>query len=490
MTERNKENICIGLLAAALPFTHLLDVGYRLPSFEVWSVSALYFLLGASLSNLLSRFSLQPIVAATTLFAFGCVYFVNAAKLSTPVLFVLFFLILILLIRMGKSLIPVAAVFAVVFSLSNALVPGKQNFARLEEPAKSLKPKPAPQNALLHIILDEQASLASLASTIPANHSALSIYDDYKKRGFKLYPTVRSSNPLTRHSLTELVSLRNDKENLAEHGTKDSHTFAAKRNEMFERLQTEGYHLHVFQSEYLDFCAGDNLIKCNTYPMWNMDVFERSGLNLSDRFVTALDFVSNEYMNPESGRYFGAYGKLAGNLVAKRNGYKISPWPLKSFEVMEQLKIELENLEPGDVFFAHLLVPHYPYLMRADCKVKAPSKWASPIRTQNNLPSKQIEAAYWDQVACVHKKILQILDVIADKPFTTVMIHGDHGARLYYGTVQENEKDNLDTFFAVQNPNGQYFLNETKPFLSNVFAKEFEAFLKGREFEEALVPTN
>ena len=484
MSAARSDVISIGLVLAALPFTHLLDLGYSFLSFEVWAASVSFLLIGMALVYGASRLGQQSALAALSVFVFASVYFINTAMLSPLLLMVMFLLLWVLLRRIGPTVMPVAATFAVIFSLSNALVPQNDGFDVAGPDLAHTTQDGTPRNALLHIILDEQASLDAMAGTIPANHAALSIYDDYRQHGFDLYPTVRSVHHHTARSLPNLVSLTGDTENseLDEHG--GPHVMLVKRNPQFARLAAHGYRLRVFQSAYLDFCADTSGIECNTYPIRDMSVFEAAGLSYGDRLMTAFIAMSRDYMNPQSGRYVGAYRATVSRLVSPDKSYRYLAWPLKSLDVIEHLHTELRNLKPGDAYFVHVLAPHFPYVLDAECALKPPGDWAYPLRQGRRQSRDEIELAYWDQAACTHKKIMQLLDVVADKPFTTVMIHGDHGARLYTETSGATEADSLDTFFSVRKPGIPHVEDASTPLLQHIFAEEFKDFLLGDTVSE------
>lgn len=469
--------LAIGLLWAAMPFTHLLDLGYTFFSFEVWAASALFLLLGSALAYGFGKFGLQSVLVAASLLLLVCVYFFDTSGLPFAWFVAIYVAFFVLHLRLGRQLLPIVGTFAVIFSLSNVLVLKADPFNGTGTQTPSSENQ---QNALLHIILDEQASPDALAHTIPSEHPALSIYEDYAKRGFHMYRTTRSAHILTRQSLSNLVSLKDDIDNLALLEPSDDHVVSFKRNPQLQQLVAQQYRVRVIQSSYLDFCANLFEIACQSYPIRDMSVFQTSGLSFATRLSIALNALSRDYMNPKSGRYIGAFKRARHAVSEPTKSFRYMSWPMKTLEAMDQLQAELQNIQPGDAFVAHLLLPHFPYILNPDCKPNEPSAWGYPVRHGREQKLEVIYRAYWDQVSCAHNRIMQILDDIADKPYVTVIIHGDHGARIFSETEDANQADGLDTFLAVKRPTALTIREPEGLSLQDIFAEEFEEFLRVR----------
>ena len=80
----------------------------------------------------------------------------------------------------------------------------------------------------------------------------------------------------------------------------------------------------------------------------------------------------------------------------------------------------------GTVFaFAHFTVPHEPYVFRADCTPREPY-WPLADSAADELPVKQ---AYVDQIECVNRKVLRLVDTLLAKSTTPpiIILQSDHG---------------------------------------------------------------
>jgi hypothetical protein len=75
--------------------------------------------------------------------------------------------------------------------------------------------------------------------------------------------------------------------------------------------------------------------------------------------------------------------------------------------------------------FAHLTIPHEPYVFNADCSVREPF-WPSYTVVQDETPEKR---AYVAQIMCLNTKLKEMVDhILHDSPSPPViLLQGDHG---------------------------------------------------------------
>jgi hypothetical protein len=114
-----------------------------------------------------------------------------------------------------------------------------------------------------------------------------------------------------------------------------------------------------------------------------------------------------------------------------------------SIAAVDDLSTRLKNARSGNAYFAHLLLPHYPYVVAADCKGLPLSEWKRRLGVWS-LEDKQ--HAYFAQVRCTMSNVDRLLSALAASPAgsnSVVIIHGDHGSRL---TRVDPSEDNLGKF--------------------------------------------
>jgi len=93
--------------------------------------------------------------------------------------------------------------------------------------------------------------------------------------------------------------------------------------------------------------------------------------------------------------------------------------------------IRRKYAKPGEVYFAHLLAPHFPYITDRDCTVKRWDDWI----THRSFPDTWAARhhGYFDQLICVTSKMEQVLEALRKSPAgpdSIVIVHGDHGSRI------------------------------------------------------------
>ena len=127
------------------------------------------------------------------------------------------------------------------------------------------------------------------------------------------------------------------------------------------------------------------------------------------------------------------------------------------------------------VFFAHVILPHNPYVYDEECEVRPARLWRfsrnhwNESRHKNSPELRRIRYAdYLAQVACVGVMIDGLLAALEDAGVlkdVMIVFHGDHGSRVNlvdpavegdksYGSARDYV-DQYSTLFAVRLPHGK-----------------------------------
>jgi hypothetical protein len=124
---------------------------------------------------------------------------------------------------------------------------------------------------------------------------------------------------------------------------------------------------------------------------------------------------------------------------------------------------ELGDLRrPGQpVFaFAHLLLPHEPYVYRADCSERDPPLWPWEDLAASDST---IYRAYLQQLTCANRRLLDLVDRLRPRegPDPVIILMADHGLGVQHRGVSaladaspETVDERLDAFAAVLVPPG------------------------------------
>jgi hypothetical protein len=129
---------------------------------------------------------------------------------------------------------------------------------------------------------------------------------------------------------------------------------------------------------------------------------------------------------------------------------------------------DLPRSNPGPRFvFAHLLVPHEPFVFKGDCSPK-PMEWREEASREED---REMRAAYVEQVRCVNRQVLLLVDRLlqdsARPPI--ILIQADHGnGRFPFGRPPELEditaeqlRDRTHVFAAYHLPGVEAKLYDT-----------------------------
>ncbi len=327
---------------------------------------------------------------------------------------------------------------------------------------------------VVHIVLDEHIGLSGLSSATPGGAATSAISRRfYTDAGFRVFAGAYSRFFRTEASLAGALNFDGSAQ-ATRFLTRKHYGFSLNENAYLKAYADKGYRIRVYQSDYFDLCKSHGIAfaGCASY---RPDYLSR----------TAIDGLPG----PERARLlFGMYyssiavikiAKLAGKQLdrwAKNQGVSLpSPglWhgrvgPLAVVPTFNNLIRDVSRAAGGTVFFAHLLMPHYPYVYNSACAVRSPiSAWR--LRFDGNLENspesrRRSYAQYIEQVRCVEKR-LTVLFAALKKADTydraTIVLHGDHGARIGLtdpasATVSSltpaDYTDAFSTLFAVKAP--------------------------------------
>ena len=139
---------------------------------------------------------------------------------------------------------------------------------------------------------------------------------------------------------------------------------------------------------------------------------------------------------------------------------------------MRQLKKDIvTGSVAGRMFFAHLMLPHQPYFLTPDCRVRDFGDWYNRKLYHDDLrrfssTQFRVEAyqRYFEQTTCLLAILDDLFDAIRDRGIfegATIIVHGDHGSRItihdpvFDSADQLSPRDLIDaysTVFAIRIP--------------------------------------
>lgn len=222
------------------------------------------------------------------------------------------------------------------------------------------------------------------------------------------------------------------------------HAVIGGNNTLVKSLKAAGYHTTMIESGWGGSRCGSGIDDCVSAPIWD------------DAVVTALD---SSLLGPLIDRLIG-HGFTQGARHTMRwlveNGQRIA-----------------ENDRP-DLVFAHVLAPHAPYFLDAECELRSEAEYGGVSFHRPNDDAEVREAreqAFIDQIACVNGFISVFVRSIPREPI--VVLVADHGSSRRDQSYRSPPRwtladlaERMNVFLAVRVPDGCPY--PSRVFLPNV----------------------
>jgi hypothetical protein len=391
--------------------------------------------------------------------------------------------VLLWLLREHASAI-VSVIFVTLIAFT--LLTTDPSFQRITNRAGTAAAHASNAPLLIHLVLDEHIGVEGLPPEIDAARRLRGeLLEFYTSRGFRLFGGAYSQYANTENAIANLL-------NFAERGF--NHSFVRRGtggrewelsdSAYFSMLQQRGYQLHLYQSTYIDLCHanGVRLRNCLTYPVASLESLQDLPLQAREKarfIVVALLSRSRSLLVLNR-----AYERLVRQPLARRGvdvpSRRLEPPSFGSLPVpavLEQLTADIVAHPRGHAFFAHLMVPHYPYVFDDRCEMRPrAADWLTNHLTPsdsfvyNTAESRaQRYELYTDQVRCVLSMLDDLLDTLESRGLlegATVVVNGDHGSRiaahfpnginLRGGVLTDTDyRDTFSTLYAIKAPGVQ-----------------------------------
>lgn len=259
-------------------------------------------------------------------------------------------------------------------------------------------------NDVIWILLDEYTSPASLKSQF---NFKTSLVDSLNNKGFFVFNDLHSRSDVTVLSINSLF-------NLDDSIPSSNHSYAAdylNKSIWVKNLKKNGY--EFVSSDFLNVGGNPKLLNLSLFPDNYSEILLNRTLITSMRLTVFSDKKElYDYYNQQ------AIMKFYRDIHVKRSG--------PSF------------------IWTHLLIPHTPFYRDAHGKLNA-----HPIEVFDVASSKEIAKQYTDYLSYANTVVLKMLNGIPDWKNKTIIISGDHGARML---IPENDPRRKKTFCAIYYP--------------------------------------
>lgn len=374
-----------------------------------------------------------------------------------------------LILHRHLDMIIVVTLGVVLFStilLPVETIPVGETYKRHVEPRTDLP-------LVLHLVLDGQIGIEGLPIDIQgAVELGVTQKEFYKKFGFALFGAAFSHSADTQISLSQLVNGTEAQNAVAlVGGGSVNHRFRVYDNAWFKKLSDMGYRIRVYQSDYIDFCKAKDadVDYCFTYPANSIRSLADANIGLRDKLWVMFDrFLSRSIAYREGVMLVRSWKANPSKAFSDQEKWLGS---LSSLPIFDRIAADMLAAPRGTAFFAHLMLPHSSYVFDHDCRVRNDSStWLVHYDPASvpfaNTPSGRQERyhLYLDQDRCTQRALSRLfLNMKSMGLFkeATVIVHGDHGSRIYlnYPLVGNKEmladadlRDGYSALFAVKAP--------------------------------------
>ena len=323
--------------------------------------------------------------------------------------------------------------------------------ARAQRAPAQAAPGPA-LPVVVHLIFDEFMGIEGIPPEVPrGTEVAHSLRSFLHANGFQVFGRAFSRFHRTDNALPNTLNYSSVPEE--GHFTRGDQKHLVA-NRYFIQMHEKGHKINVYQPDYINFCAGyeKQIASCRTFLSRGIKPLETLPLPMLDKSeLIWKNFGKLSVIWQTSISY---YNRIRS--IAIRNGYHFpewfpgSPhlWSARGLQVLDIVARDAANAAPGDLYFAHLLIPHGPYVYDRSCNLRNPHDWEDRPGITNAASRAHRYALYLDQVECVQNRLGDIFDLwrregVYDS--AEIIIHGDHGSRLYLEEPTIGNKDDLQT---------------------------------------------
>jgi hypothetical protein len=477
--------ISFPFLALLTPFTvYVADRGYPLMSPEVLLILAAMLCISTMIGLVRSvGGSRTYAISVSGLLIAGADYLFEWVTHGSIFLSLVMFAVFVALVRRFEHTTTlVVTAFLCVFVVSTLLRNGSTHESSPVSVVMDVDGRTDGPPRLIHLILDEHLGIEGIPTDSDyARELKQKIKHFYHRYGFELFGGAYSRYWQTVDSIPNLLNFST--ENVIKHFvTGDRPPYSLQQNRYFQFLDHEGYQIHVVDGNYLDFCTGSSvqLRSCTKYHWYPLDKVAKLDLPILTKTATLMaTFVarSHGYQNmlhryEQRVRPFLLSNGVAMPVVqieslwAKR---RLDPFSVNSMAALDELTPGILQLGSGHVLFAHLMLPHYPYVFREDCSPRSiPESMDNMEGVSLALRTTEGKTIRFDQylrqVECLYVKLdelfqkMQSAGVFDD---SIIIVHGDHGSRLglhhlisreQQQLTAEDYTDGLSTLFATKVP--------------------------------------
>jgi len=330
----------------------------------------------------------------------------------------------------------------------------------------------------VHIILDEQIGIEAFDENIE-NQNAIKgeLTAFFTEYGFRVFGRAFSHYYNSSESISSVLNLRtSDTPRQWYTGAKSKYELS--QSSYFEGIRSAGYNINVYQSTYMDVCKAigeATVTKCLTYKHHGISSAALSELVIAEKAKIVLSMYGglSFFLEELRAHYMPSDRRVERSSLDWSDWFKWSKrvGPIPVLPVFDELIKDVASSARGTMYFAHLLIPHHPYSVDAECHIRRPVlRWLSRSTAQSSNNSNTLASRtqrydeYILQIRCALSKLdelFQVMEMQGTLDDAIIIVHGDHGSRIVRVEPRTKNKSRLSvqdfhdafsTLFAVKSP--------------------------------------
>jgi hypothetical protein len=350
----------------------------------------------------------------------------------------------------------VAPVFAIMLASTVALY-ALGDPAPMARASTRASVESAPANGLptiVHIMLDEHIGIEGIPADVQhGRETKAQLKSFFQSHGFRLFGHAYSRYASTRNSLPNTLNYTSRP--LWHAWADGDRNVVLQSNRYFADMSRAGYEIHAFQIGLVDLCrpSAPILASCYTEDHTGLRSLETSQFSLDEKTVLIYKLYARLSKINDAFQNFNT--RVRG--LAEQNGWEWPRWwsevagmpPVGAVHTLSLLADAVARSAPGQMFFAHLLLPHNPYIYDGNCNERHPADWdlahdSEPLPANTMQSRAHRYALYLEQVQCLYKKLGETFERWQEAgvfDHAIIIMHGDHGSRIY---LHRPEAPNLE----------------------------------------------
>lgn len=386
-----------------------------------------------------------------------------------------FFIMLLLSIYAEQRLSQIIAMISLVFIVTTLFLPMQHQFVKPSQFKHPVTINPQ-LPTVIHLILDEHVGINAIPKDIPGGEQLKQqITQFYLSHNFQLYPNAYSRYARTFNSIPNLLNFTTQSANIA-YFPNGIYNLNLTENASFKLLSDYGYALNIVEPDYINFCSAQhaNIESCYIYPVHSPQYVKNLSIGKNQHLMyLAKSFllISSLYQAVTDG--YESY--LRPNLARFAINLPHIAWfddetgPLAVPTALDQLAQTIIAHPQGRVFYAHLLLPHSPYLYDQTCKpIKQVDSWLINYDKGPNGNDADRRALryreYETQMQCNYQLLGEFFDKLKQAGVydnAVIIVNGDHSSRIMVNATVPPNIDKLTwqdfqdayaTLFAIKLP--------------------------------------